>query len=388
MKKIALLGSTGYIGRKALDIISNFRDRFEVVSLCAGKNIELLKKQIKTFRPKLVSVISPELAKELKKIFPKEPKVLFGEDGIKEAVFSPEVNFVLCAISGSAGLMPTVFAIEAKKRLAIANKESIVMAGKLIMKMAKENGIDVLPVDSEHSAIFQCLLGHSKKEVKNLILTASGGPFFGKKREELKHVTPGQALSHPRWEMGKKITIDSATLMNKGLEVIEACIFFNMPPDKIKVYIHPESVVHSMVEYSDGSMLAFISAVDMRIPIAYALSYPERLCMESLSLDLTSFSGLRFYKPDMKTFPSLKIAYDVAKEGGSFPCVMSVANEVAVSYFLKGKLGFLDIPNVVERVLEEHVGFEPKTIQEIVYLERWTREKTKNLIEGWFKKDV
>ncbi len=351
-KKIVVLGSTGSIGTSCLDVIRSFKDEFEVIGLAAGKNIELLLKQIEEFRPRAVTVVNEFLAKKLEERLPyKGIEVKHGKEGYMELASFDEADLIVSALVGSAGLIPTLCAVDVGKDVALANKESLVIAGHLVTQTAKKTGAKILPIDSEHSAIFQCLQGQDQNAIKRLILTASGGPFKDSSTSRLETVTPKEAIKHPNWKMGKKISVDSATLMNKGLEVIEARWLFDIELDKIDVVIHPQSIIHSMVEFIDGSILAQLGIADMRIPISYALSYPKRLALELPKLDLVSCSPLTFEPPDLDKFPCLKLAYEAAKIGGSMPCILSAANEVAVEAFLSNRIRFDQISKVIEEVL-------------------------------------
>lgn len=382
MKRLAILGSTGSIGVNTLDIVRQFPERFEVVSLSAGLNIELLKDQILRFRPRAVSVLNQEAARELQKgIAPRDVEVVYGVEGLIRVATHPEVDQVVSAIVGAVGLIPTLSAIKTGKSIALANKEPLVMAGKIVMEEAKKNGVRILPVDSEHSAIFQSLLGHRKEDIHRLILTASGGPFLNLPFSKLHEVTVRDALNHPHWDMGKKITIDSASLMNKGLEVIEACWLFDISVEKIIVRIHPQSVVHSMVEYIDGSIIGQMGIADMRIPIAYALSFPERLSLKLDSLDLSQVGPLTFSPPDLEKFPCLRLAYQSIEIGETMPAILNAANEAAVNGFLEGSIKFTDIPLLIQRVMEEHEVKTARTIEDILRADQWAREKTKTIIE-------
>ena len=337
MKRLAILGSTGSIGVNTLDIVRQFPERFEVVSLSAGLNTQLLRQQILQFRPKIVSVLNRELAETLKRDLASVPvEIVHGIEGLIRVATDPEVDQVVSALVGAVGLIPTLSAIKTGKAIALANKESLVMAGKIVIEEAKKNQVQILPIDSEHSAIFQSLLGHQREEIERLILTASGGPFLNLPAAKLHDVTVKDALRHPRWEMGKKITIDSASLMNKGLEVIEAHWLFDMPVEKIAVQIHPQSVVHSMVEYIDGSVIAQMGITDMRVPISYALSYPQRLPLNLPRLDLFQKGGLTFMAPDLERYPCLRLAYQSIEIGETMPAVLNAANEVSVNAFLEG----------------------------------------------------
>ncbi|OAG27141.1 1-deoxy-D-xylulose-5-phosphate reductoisomerase [Thermodesulfatator autotrophicus] len=373
VKKIAVLGSTGSIGRSTLEVIEAFPERFQVVALTAGENIELLAKQAEKFKPLQVACKNEYLAEKLKPLLPEGIKLLHGKEGIMACARHPEVEIVVSALVGSAGLLPTMAAVEAGKTLALANKESLVMAGKLLFKKAQESGARVIPVDSEHSAIFQALHAGRPEDVNQIILTASGGPFRDTPKEVLSQVTPEQALKHPNWQMGPKITIDSATLMNKGLEVIEAHFLFKIPPEKIKVVIHPQSIVHSLVEFVDGSVIAQLGVPDMRVPIAYALSYPERLPLPFPKLDLVKASPLTFEEPDLEKFPCLALAYEALRLGGTAPAVLNAANEIAVEAFLEGRLRFDLIPVVVQKTLEQAQIKEPFSIDEVINADIFAR---------------
>jgi 1-deoxy-D-xylulose-5-phosphate reductoisomerase len=383
MKRLSILGSTGSIGVNTLHIVSQFPERFEVVSLSAGLNIGLFKQQILQFRPKIVSVLNKELSESLRRGLPNVPvEIVHGVEGLIQVATHPEVDQVVSAIVGAVGLIPTLSAIKTGKNIALANKEPLVMAGKIVMEEAKRNHVQILPVDSEHSAIFQALLGHRKEDVHRLILTASGGPFLKLPFSRLHEVTVKEALNHPHWEMGKKITIDSASLMNKGLEVIEAHWLFNTPTEKIVVFIHPQSVVHSMVEFIDGSIVAQMGIPDMKIPISYALSFPERLNLSLTPLDLSKSDALTFSPPDPQRFPCLKLAYQAIQIGETMPAILNAANEVAVSAFLEGSLKFTEIPLLLQRVMEEHEVKPAHTVEDILRADHWARERSKAFLEG------
>ena len=373
-KKIVVLGSTGSIGINTLRVITRLRNRFQIVALAAKENINLLEKQIRKFHPEVIALANKKSAQELRGRF-KNMKVLDGEEGLIEVARLKEADLVVSAIVGASGLIPTLEAIRAGKRVALANKEALVMAGEIIMNAAHKRGVDILPIDSEHSAIFQCLKGERKREVSRIILTASGGPFLRLSFSRLKSVTPQEALRHPTWEMGKKITVDSATLMNKGLEVIEAHHLFGIDIDRIEVVIHQEAIVHSLVEFVDGTMLAHLGTPDMRLPIQYALTCPERLPNPLKGLDLVKIKKLTFQKPDTKRFPCLKLAYKAARIGGAAPAVLNAANEIAVSLFLKRKVGFMEIPEMIEKVLKRHKPIKNPTLSEILKADAWAREK-------------
>ena len=383
MKRIAILGSTGSIGTQTLDVVRNNRDKFEVVAISANKSIDLLLKQIIEFNPKYVAVYDEDSAIKLKEMIPQdvEIKVLSKMEGLVKISTLEEVDIVLTAVVGMIGLVPTMEAIKSKKTIALANKETLVMAGELVMKEARKNNVDILPVDSEHSAIFQCLNGEKKKNIDKIILTASGGPFRGKNKEELKDVTKNEALKHPNWDMGRKISIDSSTLMNKGLEVIEAKWLFDVEAEDIEVIVHPQSIIHSMVQFEDSSVISQMGCPDMRLPILYALTYPDRIETDFERLDLGKIGTLTFEEPDMDTFPCLKLAYEALKLGGTYPAALNSANEVLVNEFLNDKIGFYDIPYYIERTLKEHKNRENATLEEILEVDRETREFLKNIIK-------
>ncbi|HEX3033926.1 MAG TPA: 1-deoxy-D-xylulose-5-phosphate reductoisomerase [Thermodesulfobacteriota bacterium] len=385
MKNISILGSTGSIGRQTLEVISQFPDEFRVVGISAGKNVDLLKAQVLKFKPHVASLKdkkdSETLSRELSSKSP--TKILWGEEGAEAVATHPQADMVVSAMVGASGLNPTLSAIKARKNIALANKEVLVMAGGILTREAQKYRVKMLPVDSEHSALFQVLRGSKKEYVQRLILTASGGPFLKTPKEKLNDVTVEVALNHPTWKMGKKITIDSATLMNKGFEVIEARWLFGIPSQKITVWIHPQSVVHSMVEYIDGSVMAQMSVPDMRIPIAYALSYPERVSIENKEIVPSTFGELTFNDADLDKFPALSLAYQAIEIDGTMPAVMSAANEIAVEAFLKGELQFIDIVEVVKRVMELHNPFPASTVEEILESDAWARKTTESIIERW-----
>ncbi len=381
MKYLSIIGSTGSIGRQALDVARNNPENIKVVALAAGRNIELLAEQIIEFKPLVVSVSDLRHAEKLSGMLggPKKPEILFGEEGLIAVAGCEKATVLLTAVTGTVGLMPTVKAIEAGKDIALANKETLVAAGEIVMEKVKQHGVNLYPVDSEHSAIWQCLNGENRADLKRIILTASGGPFRGLTTAEMKNITPEQALKHPNWNMGSKITIDSATLMNKGLEVIEAHWLFNLDFEHIDVLVHPQSIVHSMVEYADGTVIAQLGIPDMRIPIQYALSYPQRWPNELPRLDLLSIGQLTFEAPDMDNFPCLRLAYHAGKLGGTMPAVMNAANEVAVWRFLKGEIGFLAIPRTVQAVMEKHQNIARPKLDDILNADRWARETAQNI---------
>jgi 1-deoxy-D-xylulose-5-phosphate reductoisomerase len=377
MKKVVVLGSTGSIGRNALNVLSDFANEFSVFGLSTNTSTDLLEEQIQRFHPQMAAIADERSFKAFQKT--DETKILFGMEGLKKLCSAPEVDLVINALVGSVGLLPSFEAIKFGKDLAIANKETLVMAGDLLTQKAKEKNVKILPIDSEHSAILQCLLTGKRSEVKRLILTASGGPFLKRKKDDLENIKVKEALSHPTWEMGKKITVDSATLMNKGLEVIEAHWLFDMPADKIAVLIHPQSVVHSMVEFVDGSLIAQMSVPDMRIPIQYALFYPERLPTNNKPLDLTQVKSLTFEEPDQERFPGLKICYQALEMGGTAPAVLNAANEVAVGFFLEEKISFIEICKIVEEILKHHEVMENPNLDDILNIDKWAREEADRL---------
>lgn len=375
--KISILGSTGSIGRQAVEVIQKMPDFFEIVSLCGGNNIDELRKQIKLLNPKNVCVKSEDNALLLKKEFPKI-NILHGDEGLTEIAKDTTNDRILVSVSGKTGLGPTLAAIENKIDVALANKETLVMAGDIVMARAKETGTKILPVDSEHGAIHQCL--SNRDEVEKLIITASGGPFRNKSITDIKNATVEETLHHPRWNMGKKITIDSATLMNKGLEVIEAHHLFNMPYDKIQVVVHPQSIVHSAVEYVDGSVIAQLGFPSMHIPIQYTLTYPHRMeGIETKSFDFIKAGRLDFEAPDLEKFPCLKLAFEAGKQGGTLPAVMNAANEEAVFLFLDKKISLWNIYEITKRMMEEHINIKNPSLEQIIEQDLITREKVKKL---------
>lgn len=378
MKKIAILGSTGSIGTQTLEVVSNNGD-MQVCALAAGGNISLLEEQIRKFGPRLVAVWTEDKAKELKEqIKDLDVKVVSGMDGLLEVAAVPESDILVTAIVGMIGILPTIEAIKAGKNIALANKETLVTAGHIIMPLARKYGVSILPVDSEHSAIFQSLQGGRQKEVAKLLLTASGGPFKGRKREELMNIQVEDALKHPNWEMGRKITIDSSTMVNKGLEVIEAKWLFDISTEQIQVVVQPQSIIHSMVEYVDGAVIAQLGTPDMKLPIQYALYYPKRRYLPGDRLDFKALSQITFEEPDMETFYGLKLAYRAGKEGGSLPTVFNAANEKAVSMFLERKIKYLQIPEIIQACMEQHKNIESPTVDEILNTEKETYEFIKN----------
>jgi 1-deoxy-D-xylulose-5-phosphate reductoisomerase len=383
MRSIALLGSTGSIGISALDLVREFPDRFKVHGMVAGRNLKRLAAQIKEFSPEYVAIKNEEDIPLLREIMGKHRvEILSGLAGATTVATANEVDLVLAAIVGGAGLVPTLMALRAGKEIALANKEALVMAGEILVNTAKQNRTRLLPVDSEHSAIFQCLQGNHRDEVDKIILTASGGPFLRTPLKRLDKVTVKQALKHPNWKMGPKITIDSATMMNKGLEVVEARWEFDMEPDRIEVVIHPQSVVHSMVRYQDGSIIAQLGITDMRIPIAYALAFPHRLKGSWKPLELTRQGELNFLPVEKKRYPALSLAYEALREGGTMPAVLNAANEVAVAAFLEKQIGFRQIHRLIDKTMQDHTSRRIKDVDEILEVDRWAREKASSLING------
>jgi len=373
-KNIAILGSTGSIGTQTLDVIANFPKEFKVNYLTGNNNVQLLLQQIQRFKPKGIVVHSEKSAKELKKQVGGKTEILFGEEGLLDIVQRNDVDVVVSSLVGFLGLRPTIKAIEAKKKIALANKETLVVAGEIMMPLVERYKVDLLPVDSEHSAIFQCLVGELPNKVDKIILTASGGPFRTKSKEELRSVTLEQALQHPNWKMGNKITIDSATLMNKGLEVIEAHWLFDIPAERIDVVIHPQSIIHSMVEFVDGSVKAQMGIPDMKIPIQYALTYPSRSVSKFPRVHFPTLGEMTFFEPDRDRFPCLQLAFDALKEGGTIPAVMNAANEVAVAKFLKNEISFMDIPKIIGNAMKKHSNKTNPSLEEIVDTDRETRQ--------------
>ena len=381
MNKIVLLGSTGSIGTQTLDIVRNYSSDLQVVALAAGSNVVLMEQQIREFMPKKAVMWSEEAAKDLKeKVADLPVEVLAGMDGLLEIVTMEEADTVVTAIVGMIGIRPTIAAIESGKTIALANKETLVTAGHIIMPLAKEKGVKILPVDSEHSAIFQSMNGEKREQVDKILLTASGGPFRGKKTADLLNIRVEDALKHPNWSMGRKITIDSATLVNKGLEVIEAKWLFDVSLDRIQVVVHPQSIIHSMVQYKDGGIIAQLGTPDMKLPIQYALFYPDRRDLPGKKLDFYELSQMTFEKPDMETFYGLRLAFDAAKIGGSMPTVYNAANEKAVSLFLDRKIGFLQIPEFIQKAMENHKMIENPSVNEILSAEKEAYDYISTLI--------
>lgn len=384
MKNLTILGSTGSIGTKALEIVAQFPERFSAKVLTAAHNISKLAQQIKQFRPELVAVFDETGAAGLERMLSRDVrvKIVYGESGYQTAAAHGSSDMVLTAMVGAAGLMPTIAAIEAGKDIALANKETLVMAGELVMQLARKSGVDILPVDSEHSAIFQCLMGQRASDLDLLLITASGGPFMNMPVQSFSKVSPEAALNHPNWRMGPKITIDSATLMNKGLEVIEARHLFQVEMERIRVVVHPQSIIHSMVSFRDGSILAQLGIPDMKGAIAFALSFPERLPLAQPLPDFAQIGSFTFKEPDMQKFSCLGLAMKAGKTGGTLPAVLNAANELAVHAFLEHRLSFDRIPSVIEKTLAKHRLLPVPSLKDILRADRWARKTASRLIEG------
>jgi 1-deoxy-D-xylulose-5-phosphate reductoisomerase len=379
MKYLSVLGSTGSVGEQTLNVVRNNKNRLCIKALAVHSNIQKLYEQIEEFEPEIVAVYDKESALRLKNSIKNNVKVVDGMDGLCEVAAYHNSDTIVSAISGSIGLLPTYTAIENGKNIALANKETMVIAGDIINTKAREQNVSIIPVDSEHSAIFQCLYGNDRKDLSKILLTASGGPFFGKTKDELNDVTVEQALKHPNWSMGSKISIDSATLMNKGLEVIEAVMLFGVDCGKIQVIVHPQSIIHSMVEYIDGSIIAQLGITDMQIPLHIALFYPQRI--ESTYDKLNLFNKtLSFFEPDTETFLSLKLAYEAIKIGGTMPLVLNAANEIAVHAFLRKEIKFLHIPNIVSDMMNKHDPIKNLSLQELIELDKITKKQTRDYI--------
>lgn len=376
---VTILGSTGSIGTQTLEVIKAYPNRFRVEALAAGNNLDLLIKQVLQFQPKYVSVATKELADQLKIHIPSTVKVLYGEEGLLEVAAASDADYVVNAVVGSRGLAPTLAAINAGKQIGLANKETLVTGGHIVSKAAKEKDVVIYPIDSEHSAIFQCLHGGRKQDVNKITLTASGGAFRDRTRDQLKDVTVQDALKHPNWSMGAKVTIDSATMCNKGLEVIEAHWLFDLPYEKIDVLIHQESIIHSFVEFNDHSVIAQLGVPDMKVPIQYALTYPDRLPSQTSPLNLAEIAMLHFKQMDFERFPCLRMAYDAGKAGGTAPAVFNAANEVAVERFITGEIAFTDIEIIIEHVLERHSATPFPILEEIFEADEWARDVAKAL---------
>lgn len=380
MKNLTILGSTGSVGENVLCIVRLHPERFTVKALAARRNVERLYEQAREFHPRYVCIYDAQKAKQAALKFKRlGVRVVTGDDGLSEVATLPGVGQVICAMVGAVGLRPIFAAVQAKKTVAIANKEPLVMAGKLLLETAAKRGVAVLPIDSEHSALWQCLDKQNPAFVKKLIITSSGGPFRNFKGS-LSRVTPAQALNHPKWKMGPKITIDSATLMNKGLEVIEAANLFNVPAEKISVVIHPEAVVHALVEFVDGSHFAHLGVADMRLPIQYAMSYPERLEDPLPRLDLVHLKALHFEKPDLRRFPCLELGYAASRIGGTLPAVLNASNEIVVEAFLNKKIGFLEIPEIIAKVMSQHRLVRKPLLSDVFAADAWARERAGELL--------
>uniref|UniRef100_A0A832DNZ5 1-deoxy-D-xylulose 5-phosphate reductoisomerase n=1 Tax=Ignavibacterium album TaxID=591197 RepID=A0A832DNZ5_9BACT len=379
MKKVLILGSTGSIGVNALNVIRKFPDRFSVAGLTVNSNISVLSEQIKEFNPQFVVIKDKNKAKELSEIVNQNVEIISSENALVEAAQKYDYDILIGAIVGFAGLTPTIEAIKRGKRIALANKETLVVAGEIVTRLVAENGAEIIPVDSEHSAIYQCLVGENLNEVEKLILTASGGPFLNKEKSFFDNATVNEALNHPNWKMGSKITIDSATMMNKGLEVIEAHWLFGLPVEKIDVVIHPQSIIHSMVQFVDGSIKAQMGLPDMKLPIQYALTFPERLSNNFERTNLPLINNLTFFEPDFDKFECLKLAYLALQTGGTAPCILNAANEIAVDKFLKGFIRFSEIPKLINKALDKIENHSNPDIETIIECDKLTREFINNL---------
>ena len=382
MKRLAILGSTGSIGRNVLRVVEQFPDEFSVVALTAGRNIDLLGEQLKRFSPQVAVVLDDKLARRLRQQFVPgdHVEILYGADGYEAAATFGSADLVVSAMVGSAGLLPTLAAIEHGKAIGLANKESLVMAGEVLTRTARDKGVAIIPIDSEHSAIFQCLAGHRRQDLKQILLTASGGPFLDMTTEDLDGISPEVALRHPTWDMGPKVTIDSATLMNKGLEVIEARWLFDVPFERIQVVIHPESIIHSMVVYQDSSVIAQLALPDMRIPIAYALSYPERLDLGLSPPDFFELGALTFREPDLERFACLALAIEACREGKTYPAVLNAANEVAVRAFLDHRIGFGHIAGTIQETMAKHEPVSNPGLSDILLADAWARRTAEETV--------
>lgn len=380
IKKIAILGSTGSIGKNALEVISQNLDKFQVTFLTTNSNVELLAEQSKIFNPIGVVILNQEIAKNSRHLFSDNVKIYSGELALNEIVTDDNIDLVLNSLVGFSGVLPTISAIKAKKNIALANKETLVAAGEIITSLAKENNVSIIPIDSEHSAILQCLVGEDINQIDNIYLTASGGPFLNFTNDQLNNVSISQALNHPNWSMGKKITIDSATLMNKGLEVIEAHWLFNLPANKIKILIHPQSIIHSMVEFSDGSIKAQLGLPDMKIPIQYALGFPNRIPSSFQRINFAQIKTLSFSDPDFVKFPNLQLAFDSLSAGGIIPAVLNAANEIAVEKFLNSQIKFLQISEIISKTISKFQNILKPTINQILESDYESRKIAKNII--------
>ncbi|RBP41159.1 1-deoxy-D-xylulose-5-phosphate reductoisomerase [Garciella nitratireducens] len=382
MKNISILGSTGSIGLQTIDVVREYKHKFNILGLSTNQNIDLLEKQIHEFKPKAVCVMKEEKAKILKeRLINNNTKVYTGINGLIEIATLENLDLMVNAVVGTIGIQPTISAINKQIDIALANKETLVSAGFLIMKLAREKGVKILPIDSEHSAIFQCIQGNQNNTISRILLTASGGPFRGKQKEDIAHITPKEALNHPTWSMGEKISIDSATLINKGLEVIEAKWLFGIEVEKIEVVIHPQSIIHSAVEYEDGAIIAQLGEKDMRVPIAYALNFPYREKNSFLKLDFITIGKLTFEKPDFKTFEGLNLAFEAIKMGGTTPAVFNAANEKAVELFLSGDISFLDIIRLIEKTMVSHKKIAQPTLEDILNSDKWAKNYVTKLVK-------
>jgi len=381
LKNIVILGSTGSIGLQTIDIVKRYPEMFNVIGLSVNQSIEAVERQIADLKPQVVAVADKDKASELRQKGYSNVEVLAGIEGLEELAAHPDADIVLNALVGSVGLRPTLSALRAQKTVALANKETMVAGGAIVNKIRKETGAAILPVDSEHNALFQCIVGEKEEEIDRLIITASGGPFRGRTLSQMETVTVEDALAHPKWVMGPKITIDSSTLMNKGLEVIEAHWLFNIPYEKIEVVIHPQSIIHSMVEFKDGSIKAHLGQTDMRIPIQYALSYPERLPSPLPPLNFADVGKLTFEEPDMENFPCLRYAYEAAKLGKTYPAVLNAANEEAVDAFLNKRVGYMDIPRIIRDVMDKHKGEDAGDLGILLEAESWARATAVKIID-------
>lgn len=375
MKKISILGATGSIGTSTLEVVRQHREEFEVIGLSGGRNLELMVNLVEEFRPKVVSMATKELAVQLSTLVKHKVHIVYGEDGLMEVATHPDTDFVLSAIVGFAGLKPTLAAIQAGKEIGLANKETLVSAGHIVMEKVRAQGVRLIPVDSEHSAIFQCLQGERHSDVERIILTASGGALRHLTRDQLPQVSIEEALNHPNWKMGAKVTIDSATLMNKGLEVIEAHWLFSLPFSHIDVVIHYESIIHSMVEFKDGAVMAQLGTPDMKVPIQYALSYPGRIPLNTERLNLAKIGKLHFKEVDIERYPALRLAYQVGESGGTYPTVLNAANEELVAAVLQGRLPFYRIESHLEEILNLHQSTSLPSLDEIIAADQWAREE-------------
>ena len=382
MKKLLILGSTGSIGVNTLDVVRKSGNKFEIFGLTANRNVDLLIEQVREFNPQVVVITDEEAARKFIERSGFQGEILTGADGLISVTQNGNYDILVASLVGFAGLAPTLEAIKRGKRIALANKETLVVAGEIIKSLSRTHNSEIIPVDSEHSAIFQSLVGENPSHVRKLILTASGGPFFDKPKEYLKNVTVKDALAHPNWKMGNKVTIDSATMMNKGLEVIEAKWLFDMPLEKIEVLIHPQSIIHSMVEYIDGSIKAQLSLPDMRLPIQYALTYPERFESAFVNTEFPKLRELTFFEPDLEKFENLKLAFDAIEQGGNAPCVLNAANEIAVEAFLKGEIAFVEIPELIRKTLDKIEYKKIENLETLFECDRQTRMFSKNLIKG------